>query len=836
MNIAEIRQKYPQYNNVNDDALAKALHRKYYADKMSINDFRNKIGLGQPMQAETPLAPMSQSMQKRTLGNMPIDEYLSNTQKTATENADLELKALTDRYQQGIDAVGYTPVISDASLGLGNALYGIGEIGASLSDRYLGTDYLPTVQKHVTARDKAIENTQDKRGIKYASDITEAVAPAFIGGGGIVAGAGIGALTTPSYSNTGKPKDVFDNAMQNTALGIATGGVLKGGGKLAKKTGEIIIPPAKKEIVKLANIAKNKFGINLRLDQVARSRPRDTFQKLSQNIPYSGVDTQEEQAYKQWNKSIAKTLGVEADDLSPETITQFKNANSSKFKDALEDVDVTFDGQQLNQALNEISDSAKTNLSDGSDAQKVVNNYVNMFNENFDSAKGITTEIGVPKSKPQTDIAIKGQTRKATEYDIYDINSKVLNGNKAHSLRSNLVKASVDATPEAKRYIAKMINVLDDVLEQNIPKAKAQTLKQARREYRNFKTIQPLLEGSTDGLINPTSLMNRVKSSKYINASTLKDGEDDLVDLARIGKEFLPKKGGSDTAHNQVGYQVLGGGSGVATLGGSIGINTAFQKGLNQNQKAVAKSLKGGGINALNVLSRGADKLAPQSARMTGQAMNAVTNQQEQNPRPKSNSDFDKGYQEYLKRKQLKQSNESFNANYEKWKANRNKPVSSPPMTQYEREVKGAESSGRNSAKSTTSSAEGLYGFTDDTWRRAVNKWGREMGVTLADRKNTDAQTAMFLKLSEDNKRLGEKSLGRPIDNKENYVLHFMGHRQGVKLINLVQKNPTALGKNIFPKEAEANRPVFYAKNKNGFYTIPRTIAEVQQILKQKVS
>lgn len=44
MNIAEIREKYPQYNDLSDEELAKGLHAKFYSD-MDFGEFSNKIGL-----------------------------------------------------------------------------------------------------------------------------------------------------------------------------------------------------------------------------------------------------------------------------------------------------------------------------------------------------------------------------------------------------------------------------------------------------------------------------------------------------------------------------------------------------------------------------------------------------------------------------------------------------------------------------------------------------------------------------------------------------------------------------------------------------------------------
>jgi hypothetical protein len=51
MNIAEIRQKYPQYNDLSDEELAKGLHKKFYSD-MDFGEFSNKIGLT-PQKSQT---------------------------------------------------------------------------------------------------------------------------------------------------------------------------------------------------------------------------------------------------------------------------------------------------------------------------------------------------------------------------------------------------------------------------------------------------------------------------------------------------------------------------------------------------------------------------------------------------------------------------------------------------------------------------------------------------------------------------------------------------------------------------------------------------------------
>lgn len=67
MNIAEIRQKYPQYNEISDDELAKKLHAKYYAS-MPFEEFSSKIGLGTT--PSTPIAPVQSEQDSPFLGSL----------------------------------------------------------------------------------------------------------------------------------------------------------------------------------------------------------------------------------------------------------------------------------------------------------------------------------------------------------------------------------------------------------------------------------------------------------------------------------------------------------------------------------------------------------------------------------------------------------------------------------------------------------------------------------------------------------------------------------------------------------------------------------------------
>ena len=126
--------------------------------------------------------------------------------------------------------------------------------------------------------------------------------------------------------------------------------------------------------------------------------------------------------------------------------------------------------------------------------------------------------------------------------------------------------------------------------------------------------------------------------------------------------------------------------------------------------------------------------------------------------------------------------------------------------------VAGAESSFRKDADVATSSAVGLFQFTVPTWKWLVDKY--KLDFTLEDRK--DPQKSAFLAslyLREITKTL-TKALGRKPSYSEVYMGYFMGPGGATQFLKALQRNPDAIGADLFPKAAASNPWVFYSKDK----------------------
>ena len=144
------------------------------------------------------------------------------------------------------------------------------------------------------------------------------------------------------------------------------------------------------------------------------------------------------------------------------------------------------------------------------------------------------------------------------------------------------------------------------------------------------------------------------------------------------------------------------------------------------------------------------------------------------------------------------------------------------------------ESSLKPDARSSTSSAAGLFQFVDQTWMGLVKAHGAQYGLgNLADaiakgadgRYHADAadrQAILSLRADPQVSALmaGEyakttqnqmrASLGREVCGGELYAAHFLGPDAACKLIRLAGNAPEASAATQFPEAAHANKTVFY--------------------------
>lgn len=129
-----------------------------------------------------------------------------------------------------------------------------------------------------------------------------------------------------------------------------------------------------------------------------------------------------------------------------------------------------------------------------------------------------------------------------------------------------------------------------------------------------------------------------------------------------------------------------------------------------------------------------------------------------------------------------------------------------------------AESNFNPTVKAKTSSATGLFQFIESTWMDMMDRHGDKHGINTSQsrsdllnmRKNPEIASIMAAEFASDNKAHLEKTVGGDIGQTELYFAHFMGAGGASAFLSQLKQNPNELAANIFPKEARANRNVFY--------------------------
>lgn len=152
------------------------------------------------------------------------------------------------------------------------------------------------------------------------------------------------------------------------------------------------------------------------------------------------------------------------------------------------------------------------------------------------------------------------------------------------------------------------------------------------------------------------------------------------------------------------------------------------------------------------------------------------------------------------------------------------------------------ESSLNPDAKAGTSSAAGLFQFTQGTWLDTLERHGGKYGYgwatdpanrqqALALRFDPQASALMAAELANDNRDQLRGVLGREPDAAELYLAHFLGGDGAARFLTALAANPGQSAAALFPKAAEANRAIFYSPGGQ-----PRSLGEVMELMRGKMT
>jgi hypothetical protein len=317
---------------------------------------------------------------------------------------------------------------------------------------------------------------------------------------GATQGAMLNALTTPVT-------DENKSFITQKAKQAVTGGIAGGVGGAVIKGASKLVEPVSNALSKSGNEAVKTLreaGVPIDIAQATGSKAWQREKAALADNPFTAGKEAEFAATQKaaYNKAIAKTMGEEADSITPEVIQRAKDRLGQNYDDIAMRNNIHFD-KELNSSIKNIE----------SEAQQVLNP------EQFSTIKRQVDNI----------------LAKADE------NGGALHGDQYLSLKRVLDKVSKKSDTDVANYAKELKETLLEGLSRSAEKsgngADVKLLKETNKQYGNMKKIEDVALKDPEGNVSPALLHNSLATKGKRNAIYQEDPQ--LANLARAGKQIL---------------------------------------------------------------------------------------------------------------------------------------------------------------------------------------------------------------------------------------------------------------------------------------------------------
>lgn len=367
-----------------------------------------------------------------------------------------------------------------------------------------------------TVAGNMLRSGQVAKGAGYADRATNLAANM---GKGAIKGAVAGA----TYGfGSGEDGNKLETAKNYGELGAGVGALFPVAEGAVSAVKNAFTPSVSQGVQDAAELAQ-KHSVPLSLDQLSDSHARKYIAATSGQVPFSGGPEFATKQQGAFNSAILKTIGESGDTITPDIVSNAYDNIGQKFDNVLAGKTLQVTPQDSNK-FGDILKNASGSLAN--DKVNAIKNVIDDFNKNVAPDGTIPGEV------------------------IGDI-------------RSTITKQMRRADPGIKEYLGDVLDNIMDISTEGNPAAKAQ-LTEAKYQYKNLKTIEPLIAKATDGNISPALLKNRVIQN-YGAKAMATGNAGDLGELSKVGDLIKKKVGDSGTAQRAASMALL------ATPGAIIG-------------------------------------------------------------------------------------------------------------------------------------------------------------------------------------------------------------------------------------------------------------------------
>lgn len=446
-------------------------------------------------------------------------------------------KKLAEETSAGVAGVIGAGRIGDRMLeGLKQSGLGVGAIFSELLPERLKRAAQEEIAKRLMAQEKdQASKSKEYKNLEEAHPIATAVgesvpvvaAPMLRVASG--AGAGAAALNAaassalPAALEYGTAGERAGSAATAGLSGAVGSGIASGAAKVFGGVANVLTPEARR----LAALAESKFNIPLDAADKTGNKALQTVNAALENMPVtSGAQATKNGVQRDaLTREVMKTLGESTDEATTATWGAAKKRIGSDFERVFSKVHVNLDDTKV-----------QANLA------KVIQDSVDTLPE--DSAAVVVKRASQLLDKIDDNGAVAG---------------------KAYQAWRSQVQQQAEKTSD--QWLATQLRGLYRTVDEVAYKAAADVgedgaLKTARGQWKNLRTIEPLVAKSEDGRISPKLLREAVRAK---TPDFAEGGGGDLAELAKIARQFVSDQvPNSGTAQRQLAQSLVTGG----TMGG----------------------------------------------------------------------------------------------------------------------------------------------------------------------------------------------------------------------------------------------------------------------------
>ena len=287
----------------------------------------------------------------------------------------------------------------------------------------------------------------------------------------------------------------------------------------------------------LAAAARNRFDIPVGVGEISSNPTVRFLNSVVNKLPGSGGVAHREEMQTNFNRSITNTFGEDAPRVTPQVMARARDRIGDVFEDVARRTPVIHADPRLAVELRDTIHNAQATMTPG-EVEPLIRQVQNIASLVDPNTNTITGEV------------YQNLTRRGTPLD----------------------RAMQSQNPNIRHAARDIREALDGAMERSAAPDVVEDLREARGQWRNLRTVEPLVAKSPTGDISPALLQGRVNTSFKGTHGSAYGGGGDLKQLSDIGQRFLKEPPSSGTSERGMLMHLLGGAGtgGVGMLLGEV--------------------------------------------------------------------------------------------------------------------------------------------------------------------------------------------------------------------------------------------------------------------------